>query len=307
LPDSANVFNDSSIEEAMAIEQTPTEPDLRAPRRRRRELNALLWLCGWGGFTAVALTALAIASQTETASERLRHIFAMNESSAIARMPPRVTQLETETQRLAAQVRALTTDRDRLAGRIALLESNIDDMTGAIKKQAAATATALAAKVPPPTPGAPATAPPASSNPPGANVTIAAAETLASAAAPAPKADRAPPPAVPLPPARVATVSITGPDPTAARQDEFGLDLGGGASIEAVRQRWSTVKANFGPLLSGMHPLAAHDQRPGAAGYRLVVGPLPNSVAASGLCAHFSAARTACRAVKFDGEQITQQ
>jgi len=291
----------------MAIEQTPKEPDLRAPRRRGRELNSLLWLCGWGAFTAVALTALAIASQTETAGERFRHIFAINESSAIARMPPRVAQLETETQRLAAQVRALTTDRDRLAGRIALLESNIDDMTGAIKKQAAATATALAAKVPPPTPGAPATAPPASSNPPGANVTIAAAETLASAAAPAPKADRAPPPAVPLPPARVATVSITGPDPPAARQDDFGLDLGGGASIDAVRQRWSTVKANFGPLLSGMHPLAAHDRRPGATGYRLVVGPLPNSVAASGLCAHFSAARTACRAVKFDGEQITQQ
>jgi hypothetical protein len=167
----------------MAIEQTPTEPDLRAPRRRRRELNSLLWLCGWGGFTAVALTALAIASQTETASERLRHIFAMNESSAIARMPPRVAQLETETQRLAAQVRALTTDRDRLAGRIALLESSIDDMTGAIKKQAVATATALPARVPPPTPGAPATASPAPSNPPGANV---------SAAPPAPKADRGP-------------------------------------------------------------------------------------------------------------------
>ncbi|MGA7530434.1 MAG: hypothetical protein WBW27_00945, partial [Pseudolabrys sp.] len=170
----------------MAIEQTPTEPDLRAPRRRRRELNSLLWLCGWGGFTAVALTALAIASQTETASERLRHIFAMNESSAIARMPPRVAQLETETQRLAVQVRALTTDRDRLAGRIALLESSIDDMTGAIKKQAVATAAALAARVPPPTPGAPATASPAPSNSPGANVAIAATETLASAVPPAP-------------------------------------------------------------------------------------------------------------------------
>lgn len=288
----------------MAIEQTPTEPDLRAPRRRRRELNSLLWLCGWGGFTAVALTALAIASQTEAAGERFRHIFAMNESSAIARMPPRVAQLETETQRLAAQVRALTTDRDRLAGRIALLESSIDDMTGAIKKQATATAAALAAKVPPPTPGAPATAPP---NPPGANVSIAATETLASAASLAPKGDRASPQAVPLPPARVATVSITGPDPPAAKQDDFGLDLGSGATIDAVRQRWNTVKANFGPLLSGMHPLAAHDQRPGAPGYRLVVGPLPNSVAASGLCAHFSAARTACRAVKFDGEPIAQQ
>src|SRR6185312_10058603 len=98
----------------MAIEQTPTEPDLRAPRRRRRELNALLWLCGWGGFTAVALTALAIASQTETPSQRLRHIFAMNESAASAGRAPRVTQLEAERQRLAAQVGARTTGRDRL-------------------------------------------------------------------------------------------------------------------------------------------------------------------------------------------------
>jgi hypothetical protein len=85
------------------------------------------------------------------------------------------------------------------------------------------------------------------------------------------------------------------------------LELGAGATMEAVRQRWTAVKANFGPLLSGMHPLAARDQRSGATGYRLVVGPLPNSAAASGLCAHFSAARTTCRAVKFDGDPILPQ
>jgi len=114
----------------MALEPPPPEPALRNPRRRSRELTSLLWLCGWGGVTAAALAALAIASQTETASERLRYIFASNESSAIARMPPRVAQLESETQILAGQVRALSTDRDRLAGRIALLESTIDEMTG---------------------------------------------------------------------------------------------------------------------------------------------------------------------------------
>ena len=65
----------------MAIEQTPLELDLRDPRRRRREFNSLLWLCGWGGLTAVALTILAITTQTETANERLRRIFAINESS----------------------------------------------------------------------------------------------------------------------------------------------------------------------------------------------------------------------------------
>ncbi|MGB9045723.1 MAG: hypothetical protein WCC81_25110, partial [Pseudolabrys sp.] len=114
----------------MAIEQTPLESDLRDPRRRHRELNSLLWLCGWGGLTAVALTILAITTQTETANERLRRIFAINESSAIARMPPRVSQLESETQLLAAQIRGLIVERDRLVGRIALLESSLDDLTG---------------------------------------------------------------------------------------------------------------------------------------------------------------------------------
>jgi hypothetical protein len=291
----------------MAIESTPAEPDLRAPRRRRRELNSLLWLCGWGGVTAIALTALAITSQTETAGERLRRIFASNEASAIARMPPRVAQLETETQLLAAQIRALNTDRDRLLGRVALLESSIDDMTGTIKKQAAATAAALAAKATPPAPSAPATTPPAPSNPPAGNSTMATTETPGAAAPPPPKADLTSAQAVPLPVARVATVSITRPETPPTTQNDFGLDLGGGATIESVRQRWIVVKANFGPLLSGMHPLAAREQRQGATGYRLVVGPLPNSAAAAGLCAHFNAARTACRAVKFDGEQIAQQ
>src|SRR5262249_18391077 len=147
----------------MAPEQTPPEPTLRGPRRRRRELISLLWLCGWGGVSALALMVLAITSQTETASERLRRTG--DESSAIARMPPRIAQLESETQILAAQIRALTTDRDRLAGRIALLESTIDDMTGTIKKQAAPTAAVLAARTP--APGAPAAPPVTESIPPG--------------------------------------------------------------------------------------------------------------------------------------------
>ena len=130
----------------MAIEPAPAEINLREPRKRGRDFSALLWLCGWGVATAVALSALAITSQTQTATDRLRSIFAVNEPSAVAQMPPRVAQLELETQMLTAQVRALNADRDRLAGRIALLESSVDDMTGAIKRQAAATAAALAAR-----------------------------------------------------------------------------------------------------------------------------------------------------------------
>ena len=42
------------------------------------------------------------------------------------------------------------------------------------------------------------------------------------------------------------------------------MDLGGGVTIEGVRQRWTTVKANFGPVLNGLRPLATRDHRPGA-------------------------------------------
>ena len=292
----------------MSIEQAPLELDLRQLLSRRRNLKALYWLCGWGGAAAVALTALAITSQTKSATDRLRSIFTAAEPAAVAQMPSRVTELETETQMLIAQVRVLTADRDRLTGRIALLESSIDDMTGAIKRQADVTATALAARAAaaPPAPTAPATirpAPPIEAgaktqpNTPPPSSIVANATTAGQPQVPS----RDP---VPIPQSRTPASTAEEPAPPPASTNEFGLDLGGGPTLDAIRQRWVTVKASFGPLLSGMHPLAARERRAGSVGYRLVVGPLPNSPAATGLCAHFNAARTACHATKFDGEEI---
>jgi hypothetical protein len=285
----------------MAIEHAPQEPDLREPRRPARDFTTLLWLGGWGGAAALALTILAITTQTENATERLRRLFAINEPAAIAQMPPRVTQLESDVQLLSGQVRALTVDRERLLGRIALLQSSIDDMTGAIKKQAATTA-ALAAK--PALTGPPISTPTVIASPPTVNTANVGIPTPIATLAIRPDAPSAD--AVPLPPPRIATALPSEPDVPATNPIEFGLDLGGAATVDGIRQRWTTVKATFGPLLSGMYPLAAHERRPGATGYRLVVGPLPNSMAATGLCAHFTAARTPCRAAKYDGEQIAQ-
>jgi hypothetical protein len=294
LADSVNVFNDSPIEDPMATEPAPAEINLREPRKRGRDFSALLWLCGWGLATAVALSALAITSQTQTATDRLRSIFAASEPSAVAQMPPRVAQLELETQMLTAQVRALSADRDRLAGHIALLQSSVDDMTGAIKRQAAATAAVLAARAAvPPSPPQPGIAPPVASATP--------------AAAPEAKTDPVITSSVPLPPERAAAAQASAGPEAAASTNEFGLDLGGASTLDGVQQRWTTVKANFGPLLINMRPLAAPERRQGKTGYRLVVGPLPNSPAATGLCAHFNAAHTPCRAVRFDGEQIAQR
>jgi hypothetical protein len=279
----------------MAIEPAPVEINLREPRKSGRDFSTLLWLCGWGVATAVALSALALTSQTQTATDRLRSIFAISEPSGVAQMPPRIAQLELETQMLTEQVRALNADRDRLAGRIAVLQSSVDDMTGAIKRQAAATAAVLAARA----------AAPASQTQPSIAPPVAGATPVA--AAPEAKTDLVITSSVPLPPARAAAAqAAAGPEP-AASTSEFGLDLGAASTLDGVQQRWTTVKANFGPLLSNLHPLAAPERRQGKTGYRLVVGPLPNSPAATGLCAHFNAAHTPCRAVKFEGEQIAQR
>ena len=100
----------------MATEQTPLEADLREPHRHSREFKTLLWLGGWGGAAAIALTALAIASQTKTAGERLRQVFAINEPAAIAQMPPRVTQLEVKRAAIVG-TSTRTHRRARPAGR----------------------------------------------------------------------------------------------------------------------------------------------------------------------------------------------
>ncbi len=67
------------------------------------------------------------------------------------------------------------------------------------------------------------------------------------------------------------------------------------------------MKENFGPLLTGLHRLAAHVHRQGAADLRLLVGPLHTITAAAQLCARFKAARVTCRPVKFEGEQLAQR
>jgi hypothetical protein len=282
------------IEDLMAIELAPAGLSAGEPRKRRRDFSTLLWLCGWGVATAVALSALAVTSQTQTATDRLHSIFASNEPSAVAQMPPRVAQLELETQMLSEQVRALSADRDRLAGRIALLESSVDDVTGAIKRQAAATAAALAAR----------TALSAAQLQPNLAPPIATATSAVST--PEVKTDPMITSSVPLPPERAAAAQAAA-GPESAGTTEFGLDLGSASTLDGIQQRWTTVKAAFGPLLSNLHPLAAPERRQGKTGYRLVVGPLPNSPAAAGLCAHFTAAHTPCRAVKFEGEQIAQR
>ena len=283
----------------MAIEVAPPEPDASDTRRRRRVISSLWRLCGWGGAAAIALAALAITTQTESGSERLQLAFAYGNlptpAGDLAELKRRALEKDAETRALEAQVLTLAADRDRLTARLASLERNLDDMTGSIKRQATLAAAAPKA----PAPAAPAIAPlamPASTD--TAATWPGTAQTQAAAATPDP---------VPLPPTRVAAAPASEPVAEPPRKPEFGVDLGGAPTMDVLSARWAAVKANFGPLLTGLHPLATHDRRPGSTDFRLLVGPLPTAAAATQLCARFVAARVTCRTAKFDGQRLAQQ
>jgi hypothetical protein len=274
----------------MAIEIAPPILDLAEGRKRRRDMRALWRSSAWGCAAAVALAALAITTQTEGGSERLATALAPANppvlAADMAELKRRALQRDAETKRLEIPVATLAADRDRLVTQLSRLERSLDDMTGSIKRQAA---------VAPPSPS---------------TLAMPAATAAAAPAPPAPPPAQSGTPAtepVPLPPVRMAAAPANEAATEPQAKLEFGIDLGGASTLDVLGARWSAVKANFGPLLTGLHPLAAHDNRPGSTAYRLVVGPVANPAAAMQLCVRFAAARVTCRATKFDGEQLAQR
>ena len=298
----------------MAKATVPPVSDLLSLWKQKGNRRALIRLFGWGSAAVVALAALALTTQTESGNARLQSAFSTEtrpSSQAVAQIPVK----SPEVRLLEEQVRMLAADRDRLAARLAVIEPRIatiehslDDMTGSIRKQVEQTA-ALAAKVQSePEPAA--TEPPRMVNTVRTEtIKIDRPKTVAPAPLTPPDANAAPdqPVAeVPMPPSRVAAVPPTEPPVEAPKKPEIGVDIGGAPNIAVLNMRWTAVKANFGPLLNGLHPLAAHVKRQNATDLRLLVGPLPNIAAANQLCTRFTAARVTCRPTKFDGEQLAQ-
>lgn len=287
----------------MAVEQEP--PELGQLRD-----SSVLWRASlWGGAATVALAAAILITQTDIGAQRLQMAFSSEQAHkpiTQADFVPRsdADALKRQTMRLEAQLRDLAADREKLNARIATLEASLSDMTGSIKRELAVAAAKPA--TPAPAVSAPLTAPPARLEPVAPQEAKAEAKAEPkrepkpeSAVAPSDHPQAAPPlgEAIPLPPMRIA----------AAATGDLGVDLGGARSLEIMQARWAAVKANFGPLLSGLQPLVAHDQRPNVIPYRLIVGPLPNAAAAAQVCARFAASKVTCRTTKFAGEPLTLQ
>lgn len=317
-------------------------PTVVAPKRnlstaavRPPDRDAVWRLCGWGGSAVIAVAALAITVQSDLGRTRIDLLLSETPPAptVVAAVPPRPTEPDPETLRLQAEVRNLIADRDRLAARFASLERHLDDVTSSIKQQAAATPPAPPS--PPPQVASVATTAPAApaqvaagptAPPPAPAVTIPtidplampgvtgsiggwsppAAATPATEPAPAAKLETRDVPAAPKPMAAL-PAEEPAPPVQAPGKTEYGIDLGSARDMDALRQRWTAIKANLGPLLTGLQPVAVRDHRPGKTDLRLVVGPMPNLAAARQVCTRFAASNVACHAAKFDGEAIVQR
>ena len=100
---------------------------------------------------------------------------------------------------------------------------------------------------------------------------------------------------------RVAAGHLATGNPTAAEsvatKTEFGVDLGGNATIDGLRTLWSNLKTSQPAMLEGLRPVIAirEGQKPGAIELRLVAGPLANASIAARLCAALAAAGQSCQ------------
>jgi hypothetical protein len=234
----------------------------------------------WGLTAAGALTAVTYAASTGIGRERVKVAIAEVHEALMPTgvQTPRPLSAQ-EGRRLAETVQTLAADRERLLARIATLEHSVEDMTGSIARvqKAAEAAQHPPEPAPPVPPHQPEAAPPA---------TAPAEEVTSSITVPSAT------PAPPLPPRPA--------------KPEFGLDLGGATTIEALRVAWTAALRKHGRLLEGLHPVVhtRERSRPGGVELRLVAGPLPNAATAARMCAALTAAGAICQPSVFDGQRL---
>lgn len=285
--------------------------------------NSVIWrLSLWGGAATVAVAAAVLILNADLGLDRVVQALAQPPADQKVAFDDTLikraeTQRAEENRRIDTRLRELIADRDRLSARLAALEQNFGDLTGSIKRDMAIiTATA-------PKPGtAPSVAPAESAPAPKPETKVETkveakpeakaeakpdAKTQAAAAETAKPAESQPPQGagVPMPPTRMAAVPPPA-TPEEPRKGELGVDLGGARSMDILQARWVAVKANFGPVIEGLRPLAGYDDRPGIIPHRLIVGPLPNAAAAAQICARMHASKVPCRTVEYAGEKMAQ-
>src|SRR5690348_2636109 len=282
------------------------------------DLRALARLGTWGLCAVLAVGAAVAAARTDVGTHRLANLFRIGPVAATpdARVSARANNAQNDIRQLEETVRALATDRDRLATRVGTVERNLADLTGSIPRQrepAAETpigvilpASVGAAKVgaPETVPAAPLALTPTTSSRRSNSTSGASAPAASSEAAPAGKASLA---STTLD--RISgglAAAGTASDQGLVTRTEFGVDLGGSATLAGLRSLWLSVKGNRAALFAKLYPVVSvrDGRRPGSVDLRLVAGPLRNAESAARLCAVLGASGVFCRQTVFEGQRL---
>jgi hypothetical protein len=246
------------------------------------DVRGLLRLGSWGAAATGALLVAVLAIQSDTGARRAANVFSPEPQGAP--QLARKQELEADTKRLTESVRALSADRDRLLARVTVLERNLEDVTGSVGRIGnAQSTTAQSSPLPP------------AQLPAGPSVisSISVPQMISS-----------------FPSNRIASGfsaargAAPAPDSIGAMTD-FGVDIGGGPTIEALRDLWISAKGTHGSIFDGLRPvISVRDGKPGTSELRLVVGPLSNAAAAAKICASLAASGWTCRPAVFDGQRL---
>lgn len=195
---------------------------------------------------------------------------------------PRPLDAQAETQRLAQALHELSLDNVQLKARLASVEQDMSDVTGSIGKQLEAAGTADASQRTDAGPSVIATA-------------------GVSAGMPAPSAMTAFPPG-PAPSAHA--IAQAGQPARIA----YGVDIGSGFTIQALRARWTAVRSARPEIFAGLEPILSVRDAPRAnrVELRLVAGPFPDAGAAARLCAELTPSGLSCQPAMYDGQHLAE-
>jgi len=248
-------------------------PNKTAAPKKRFTMARLQRAALWGAAAAAAVLLLVLSSQSQVAKDRIAVI--------LHRPPPAAAKpfdAQAETERLADALRRLSDSDEQIQSRLAAVEQDVHDVTGSITKQINAADQGRRADD---GPSVAATAAVSASVPALADITSAAS-----------------------PPATVTAAAET--VLPASPNTQFGIDIGSGLTIQALRMRWAAIRTAHPQLFDGLEPILSVKEVPHAnrIELRLIAGPIAQAGAAAQLCAQLALLRLFCQPTIFDGQHL---
>ena len=240
-------------------------------------MHGLRRVAVWGVTAAGALLIAVLASRSDVAAERIALILHRPNAAAA-----KAFDAQAETLRLAEAVRGLAANDDEIKSRLATVEHDMDDVTGSISKQIKEAA--------------------ATRSEDGPSVAATAAVT-ASMAAPVDISSTVPA-AAPSTTETAAEAALP-----ALPRAEFGVDIGSGLTMQALRLRWAAIRTAHPQLFQDLEPIVSVKEIPHSSRIelRLVAGPIAQPGAAAELCAALARLGLFCQPTVFDGQHLAQR